>query len=93
MVQLFAHRRWASGQKIKQRRRLQQQAQRAGVGGIKVSCAGRLGGADMSRTEWFREGRVPLHTLRAHVDYGVAEALTTYGITGVKVWIYHGDVD
>ena len=70
-----------------------QQAQRAGVGGIKVSCAGRLGGADMSRTEWFREGRVPLHTLRAHVDYGFAEALTTYGITGVKVWIYHGDVD
>ena len=49
--------------------------------------------ADMSRTEWFREGRVPLHTLRAHVDYGFAEALTTYGITGVKVWIYHGDVN
>jgi small subunit ribosomal protein S3 len=70
-----------------------QQAQRAGIGGIKVSCAGRLGGADMSRTEWFREGRVPLHTLRANVDYGFAEALTTYGITGVKVWIYQGDVD
>ena len=68
-----------------------QQAMRAGAIGIKVSCSGRLGGADMSRCEWFREGRVPLHTLRADVDYGTAEALTTYGITGVKVWIYKGE--
>jgi small subunit ribosomal protein S3 len=68
-----------------------QQAMRAGALGIKVSCSGRLGGADMSRCEWFREGRVPLHTLRADVDYGTAEAKTTYGITGVKVWIYKGE--
>jgi small subunit ribosomal protein S3 len=68
-----------------------QQAMRAGAIGIKVSCSGRLGGADMSRREWFREGRVPLHTLRADVDYGTAEAKTTYGITGVKVWIYKGE--
>ncbi len=68
-----------------------QQAMRAGAIGIKVSCSGRLGGADMSRCEWFREGRVPLHTLRADVDYGTAEAKTTYGITGVKVWIYKGE--
>ncbi len=68
-----------------------QQAMRAGAQGIKVSCSGRLGGADMSRCEWFREGRVPLHTLRADVDYGTAEAKTTYGITGVKVWIYKGE--
>ncbi|MBN2798526.1 MAG: 30S ribosomal protein S3 [Deltaproteobacteria bacterium] len=67
-------------------------ARRAGAKGIKVMCAGRLGGAEMSRTEWYREGRVPLHTLRADVDYGLAEARATYGIIGVKVWIYKGEV-
>ncbi|GBE12881.1 30S ribosomal protein S3 [bacterium BMS3Bbin14] len=67
-------------------------ALRFGVKGIKVSCAGRLGGAEMSRTEWFKEGRVPLHTLRADIDYGMAEAKTTYGIIGVKVWIFKGEV-
>ncbi len=67
-------------------------ALRFGVQGIKVSCAGRLGGAEMSRTEWFKEGRVPLHTLRAEIDYGTAEAKTTYGVIGVKVWIFKGEV-
>lgn len=65
---------------------------RMGAGGIRINVAGRLGGADIARTEWYREGRVPLHTLRADLDYGFAEALTTYGIIGVKVWIYKGDV-
>lgn len=65
---------------------------KAGAKGIKVRCSGRLGGADMSRAENYREGRVPLHTLRADIDYGTAEALTTYGITGIKVWIFKGDV-
>ena len=60
--------------------------------GIKVQCSGRLGGAEMARTEWYREGRVPLHTLRADIDYGFAEANTTFGKIGVKVWIYLGDV-
>jgi small subunit ribosomal protein S3 len=64
---------------------------KAGAKGIKVTCAGRLGGADMARTESYREGRVPLHTLRADIDYGTAEALTTYGLTGIKVWIFKGD--
>jgi len=67
-------------------------AQRFGVQGIKIACSGRLGGAEMSRCEWVREGRVPLHTLRADVDYATAEALTTYGIIGVKVWIFKGEV-
>lgn len=67
-------------------------ALRFGVQGIKISCSGRLGGAEMSRCEWVREGRVPLHTLRADVDYALAEALTTYGIIGVKVWIFNGEV-
>jgi len=67
-------------------------AQRFGVQGIKISCSGRLGGAEMSRSEWVREGRVPLHTLRADVDYALAEANTTYGIIGVKVWIFNGEV-
>ena len=66
-------------------------ATKAGAKGIRVSCAGRLGGADMSRTERYREGRVPLHTLRADIDYGTAEALTTYGIIGIKVWIFKGE--
>lgn len=63
-----------------------------GAKGIKVKCAGRLAGSEIARTEWYREGRVPLHTLRSDIDYGFAEAKTTYGIIGVKVWIYKGDV-
>jgi len=69
------------------------QARRAGARGIKVMCAGRLGGAEMSRTEWYREGQVPLHTLRANLDYGLAEARTSYGIIGVKVWIFKGTMN
>ena len=69
-----------------------QQAQRAGAQGVKVMCGGRLGGAEMSRTEWYREGRVPLHTLRANIDYGFAEAKTTFGVIGVKVWVFKGEV-
>jgi small subunit ribosomal protein S3 len=65
---------------------------RLGALGIKVNVAGRLNGAEIARSEWYREGRVPLHTLRADIDYGFAEALTTYGIIGVKVWIYKGEV-
>ena len=61
-----------------------------GAKGIKVACSGRLGGAEIARTEWYREGRVPLHTLRADIDYGTAEANTTYGVIGVKVWVYKG---
>jgi small subunit ribosomal protein S3 len=67
-----------------------QNAMRAGAKGIKVSCAGRLGGAEMARTEWYREGRVPLGTLRADIDYGFAVARTTFGVIGVKVWIFKG---
>lgn len=63
-----------------------------GAKGIRITCAGRLGGAEMSRTEWYREGRVPLHTLRADIDYGVAEAKTTYGIIGIKVLIFKGEI-
>jgi len=63
-----------------------------GAQGIKVACSGRLGGAEIARSEWYREGRVPLHTLRADIDYGFSEARTTYGAIGVKVWIYRGDV-
>ena len=63
-----------------------------GARGIKIACAGRLGGAEMARREWYREGRVPLHTLRADIDYGFAEAQTTYGKIGIKVWIYKGEV-
>lgn len=63
-----------------------------GAKGIKVMCSGRLAGAEIARTEWYREGRVPLHTLRADIEYGFAEALTTYGIIGVRVWLYKGDV-
>ena len=68
------------------------QARRAGAKGVKVMCAGRLGGAEMSRTEWYRDGRVPLHTLRADIDFGIAEAKTTYGVIGVKVWIFKGEI-
>ncbi len=69
-----------------------QGAMKSGAKGIKISVAGRLGGAEMARTEWYLEGRVPLHTLRAKIDYGFAEAQTTYGIIGVKVWIFKGEV-
>jgi len=69
-----------------------QSAQRAGAKGIRVQCSGRLGGAEMSRSEFYREGRVPLHTLRANIDYGFFEARTTFGQIGVKVWIYKGDM-
>ena len=73
-------------------KRAVQNAQRAGALGIKVQCSGRLGGAEMSRTEWYREGRVPLHTLRADIDYGFREAKTSNGRVGVKVWLYRGDI-
>jgi small subunit ribosomal protein S3 len=73
-------------------KRAVQNAQKAGALGIRVQCSGRLGGSEMSRTEWYREGRVPLHTLRADIDYGFREAKTTYGRIGVKVWIYKGDI-
>jgi small subunit ribosomal protein S3 len=63
-----------------------------GAKGVRVACAGRLGGAEMARREWYREGRVPLHTLRADIDYGTAVAKTTYGVIGVKVWIFKGEV-
>ena len=67
-------------------------AMRMGAQGVKIQCAGRLGGSEIARTEWYREGRVPLHTLRADVNYGFAEARTTYGIIGVKAWIFRGEV-
>src|SRR5499427_636206 len=73
-------------------KRAVQNAQKAGALGIRVQCSGRLGGAEMSRTEWYREGRVPLHTLRADIDYGFREARTTSGRVGVKVWLYKGDI-
>jgi len=67
-------------------------AMKSGAPGIRIQCSGRLGGAEMGRREWYREGRVPLHTLRAKIDYGTAEARTTMGAIGIKVWIYHGEV-
>jgi small subunit ribosomal protein S3 len=73
-------------------KRVMQNAIKGGAKGIKVSVSGRLGGAEMARTEWYLEGRVPLHTLRARIDYGFAEAHTTYGCVGVKVWIFKGEV-
>lgn len=69
-----------------------QTSMKFGAQGIRINCAGRLGGADMGRREWYLEGRVPLHTLRADIDYGVAEAMTTYGIIGIKVWIFKGEI-
>ncbi|OUS16251.1 30S ribosomal protein S3 [Rhodospirillales bacterium 47_12_T64] len=69
-----------------------QSAMRLGAQGIRINCAGRLGGAEIARTEWYREGRVPLHTLRAEVDYAESRASTTYGICGVKVWIFKGEI-
>ena len=65
---------------------------RLGAQGIRINCGGRLGGAEIARTEWYREGRVPLHTLRADVDYGQATAKTTYGTCGVKVWVFKGEI-
>jgi small subunit ribosomal protein S3 len=73
-------------------KRAVQSTMRAGAGGIRVNIAGRLNGAEIARSEWYREGRVPLHTLRADIDYGFAEARTTYGILGVKTWIFRGEV-
>ena len=73
-------------------KRAVQNAMRMGAQGIRVNCAGRLGGAEIARTEWYREGRVPLHTLRADIDYAHAEGLTAYGIIGVKVWIFKGEI-
>ncbi|HEX9569712.1 MAG TPA: 30S ribosomal protein S3 [Rhodospirillales bacterium] len=73
-------------------KRAVQSALRLGAEGIRINCAGRLGGAEIARTQWYREGRVPLHTLRANVDYGVAVANTAYGTCGVKVWIYKGEI-
>ncbi|MBM4388204.1 MAG: 30S ribosomal protein S3, partial [Deltaproteobacteria bacterium] len=67
-------------------------ALKLGAKGVKICCSGRLGGAEMARTEWYREGRVPLHTLRADIDYGYTISKTTYGTIGVKVWVYKGDV-
>jgi len=69
-----------------------QKALKAGVLGIKINCSGRLGGVEIARSEWYREGKVPLHTLRADIDYAFTEALTTYGKIGIKVWIYNGDI-
>ena len=74
------------------RKRAVQSAMRLGAEGIRINCSGRLGGAEIARMEWYREGRVPLHTLRADVDYGVATAFTTYGTCGVKVWIFKGEI-
>ncbi|MCZ6831114.1 MAG: 30S ribosomal protein S3 [Gammaproteobacteria bacterium] len=73
-------------------KRVVQNAMRQGAEGIKVQVSGRLGGAEIARTEWYREGRVPLHTLRADIDYAIYEAATTYGILGVKVWIFKGEI-
>ena len=73
-------------------KRAVQSAMRLGAEGIRINCGGRLGGAEIARMEWYREGRVPLHTLRADVDYGVATAKTTYGTCGVKVWVFKGEI-
>jgi small subunit ribosomal protein S3 len=73
-------------------KRAVQSAMRLGAQGVRINCAGRLGGAEIARTEWYREGRVPLHTLRAEVDYAEATAHTTYGAIGIKVWIFKGEV-
>jgi len=73
-------------------KRAVQSAMRLGAGGIRINCSGRLGGAEIARMEWYREGRVPLHTLRADIDYGVATAKTTYGTCGVKVWVFKGEI-
>ena len=73
-------------------KRTVQSALRQSAKGVRIEVSGRLNGAEIARTEWYREGRVPLHTLRADIDYGTAEALTTYGIIGVKVWVFRGEI-
>jgi small subunit ribosomal protein S3 len=73
-------------------KRAMQSAMRMGSEGIRINCSGRLGGAEIARMEWYREGRVPLHTLRADIDYGVTTAVTAYGTCGVKVWIFKGEI-
>lgn len=73
-------------------KRAVQTTMKMGAQGIRINCSGRLGGAEIARMEWYREGRVPLHTLRADIDYGVAEAHTTYGVIGIKVWIFKGEI-
>ena len=73
-------------------KRAVQSALRLGAEGIRITCGGRLGGAEIARVEWYREGRVPLHTLRANVDYAEAEALTAYGVIGIKVWVFKGEI-
>ena len=73
-------------------KRAVQSAMRMGAQGIRINCGGRLGGAEIARTEWYREGRVPLHTLRAHIDYGTSTAVTAYGTNGIKVWIFKGEI-
>ena len=73
-------------------KRAVQSALRLGAQGVRINCAGRLGGAEIARTEWYREGRVPLHTLRADIDFGYGQAKTAYGIIGIKVWIFKGEI-
>ena len=73
-------------------KRAMQSAMRLGAEGIRINCSGRLGGAEIARQEWYREGRVPLHTLRAHIDYAEAEAHTAYGVIGIKVWVFKGEI-
>jgi small subunit ribosomal protein S3 len=73
-------------------KRAVQSAMRLGAQGIRINCSGRLGGAEIARMEWYREGRVPLHTLRADVDFGIGTAKTTYGTCGVKVWVFKGEI-
>jgi small subunit ribosomal protein S3 len=73
-------------------KRAVQSALRLGAGGIRIACSGRLAGSEIARREWYREGRVPLHTLRANIDYAISRASTTYGIIGVKVWIFKGEI-
>jgi small subunit ribosomal protein S3 len=73
-------------------KRTVQMARKFGAEGIKISCAGRLAGAEIARSEWYRDGRVPLQTLRADIDYGFAEAHTTYGLIGIKAWVYKGEI-
>jgi small subunit ribosomal protein S3 len=78
--------------RVSYKKRSIQTAMRAGAQGIKIACAGRLGGAEIARDEYYKEGRIPLHTLRSDIDFAVAEAYTAYGICGIKVWVYKGDV-
>ena len=76
----------------KSMKRAIQSAMRAGAQGIKIACSGRLGGAEIARDEYYKEGRIPLHTLRSDIDFSVSEAYTAYGICGIKVWVYRGDI-